>query len=107
MIYNKRSLYKTLKNKKILDKGTRGIVFINDDDTLIKVPREIEVNMTYSTYLNSLERLKKTRIEFENYGAMQRIFMEKGKNLDFFDSAKDMIFLDTMYIGVIIKWYKE
>lgn len=107
MIYNKRSLYKTLKNKKILDKGTRGIVFINDDDTLIKVPREIEVNMTYSTYLNSLERLKKSRIEFENYGAMQRIFMEKGNNLDFFDSAKDMVFLDTMYIGVIIKWYKD
>ena len=63
--------------------------------------------MTYSTYLNSLERLKKTRIEFENYGAMQRIFMEKRKNLDFFDSAKDMVFLDTMYIGVIIKWYKD
>ena len=62
MIYNKRSLYKTLKNKKILDKGTRGIVFINDDDTLIKVPREIEVNMTYSTYLNSLERLKKANL---------------------------------------------
>ena len=52
MYYNLRELYDLLRSKKFLSCGTRGIVLINDDNTLIKVLKEL------SSYINSFDDFK-------------------------------------------------
>lgn len=107
MNYTINDLYDTLKNKKKIGSGLRGNVFVNDDDTLIKVPKEIDVNISYSEFLKRIHSLKKRRTDLKRFEEDQKKFIQKGSNLDFVDFAKDIVYLEEMYIGVIIKWYKN
>lgn len=107
MNYTINALYDTLKNKKKIGNGLRGNVFVNDDDTLIKVPKEIDVNISYSEFLKRIHSLKKMRTDLKKFEEDQKKFILKGSNLDFVDFAKDIVYLEEMYIGVIIKWYKN
>ena len=107
MNYTTNDLYDTLKNKKKIGKGLRGNVFVNDENTLIKVPKEIDVNISYSEFLKRIHSLKKMRTDLRRFEEDQKKIIQKGSNLDFVDFAKDIVYLEEMYIGVIIKWYKN
>lgn len=106
MNYSRKELYKLLKSKKILALGTRGTVLINDDSTLLKIPKEVEFIHDYKSYLDSINSLKYKMYEFKESEINQKKFMEIGNSFNFVDFASDILYLDDMYIGVIIKWYK-
>lgn len=106
MNYKEYELYELLTTKKFLAQGTRGIVLINDDDTLIKIPKELSTySLSFNDFKESIEYLKtqKNNIYEEN----QKKFMNLKINHDFIEFAKQIIYVDKMYIGILIKWYKN
>lgn len=107
MNYKLKELYDLLRSKKFLSCGTRGIVLINDEDTLFKVPKEL------SSYINSFDDFKESFIFLEKqsnilkkYEENQRKFMSNG-DYDFIEFAQKMIYINDLYIGVLIRWYKN
>ncbi len=107
MNYNRVELYNLLKSKQFLKKGTRGTVFINNENTLIKIPNEIDCFNDYETYISSLRDLYYKNALLKESEFNQKKFMKIGKRLEFTDFAQDLIYLDNTYIGVILKWYKN
>lgn len=106
MNYKEYELYELLITKKFLAKGTRGIVLINDEDTLIKIPKELSTySLSFNDFKESIEYLKtqKNNIYEEN----QKKFMNIKNNYEFIEFAKQIMYVDKMYIGILIKWYKN
>ena len=107
MYYNLRELYDLLRSKKFLSCGTRGIVLINDDNTLIKVPRELSSYINgFDDFKNSFMALKRQSSELKKYEENQKKFIYNGE-YDFIECAKKMIYINDLYIGVLIRWYKN
>ena len=106
MNYKLKELYDLLRSKKFLSCGTRGIVLINDDDTLIKIPKELSSYINgFDDFKESFMVLKKQSSILKKYEENQKKFMYNG-DYDFIEFAKEMIYINDLYIGVLIRWYK-
>lgn len=75
MYYNLRELYDLLRSKKFLSCGTRGIVLINDDNTLIKVLKEL------SSYINSFDDFKNSFMALKRQSSELKKYEENQKSL--------------------------
>ena len=104
MNYSRKELYKLLKSKKILALGTRGTVLINDDSTLLKIPKEVEFIHDYKSYLDSINSLKYKMYEFKESEINQKKFMEIGKYLIECNALlikKGIYHLDLLFINIL------
>ena len=107
MNFKLKELYDLLRSKKFLSCGTRGIVLINDDNTLIKIPKELSSYINgFDDFKESFMVLKKQSNILKKYEENQRKFMSNG-NYDFIEFAQKMIYVNDLYIGVLIRWYKN
>lgn len=106
MNYKEYELYELLITKKFLAKGTRGIILINDEDTLIKIPKELSTySLSFNDFKESIEYLK---IQKNNtYEENQKKFMNLKTKYEFIEFARQIIYVDKMYIGILMKWYKN
>lgn len=107
MNYSLRELYDLLRSKDFLSYGTRGIVLVNDDNSLIKVPKDLSTyKSSYNDFVDSYNYIKLKRYDLEKYEKNQKVFM-KNNCFDFIDFALNIVYLDNLYVGVLLKWYKD